>query len=243
MSCGSARPANRKLGSTNELTTRFRKSFLRYLNHSRAETIYRDCAAIVLDVFQLANLSRAENDDRYANKLIEYRQSKTASLEPPPNEVSSDVVWRLMRDGRQNPSTQVRIAKTIQAWKLSSEDPIDRIERLVWLGQLAEAKQTADEFIGQSKSKGQALKQVAVLLGAQSTSKAKTLGIQYWDRLASGVPKNSQTWHESKIAGIELLVKTSQTDEARKRAKYILLTSPPGDQDLANRYKAITEGF
>ena len=231
---------NEATGAKTDVATRFQKSFQAYAGNSVAEQTARDAGAIVLDAYQLSNLpSPSGPDSKYTDALINYRLGKSRTLQTPPVGIAADVTWRLMRDGRQNASLQTLIARTIGAWDLPSDGSLEAIERSLWLERLPDAKRLADQQIAASKSPGTTLKQIARMLGRQKSIAAQKLSIAYWDKLAKGIPKGSDGWYEAKLAAIELLLKTSQRDEAIKRAKYILLTSPPKDAKWLARFQEL----
>ena len=93
------------------------------------------------------------------------------------------------------------------------------------------------KLLGLSKTPGATERAISLLLETQS-KEAMNASIILADRLASRLPLGSPEWHEWKLKSMQWLRQTGQADEAAKRAKYILLTRPPKDDQLKAAYEA-----
>lgn len=199
---------------------------------------FRQAAAIVLDVLD-GSFSSKPNSDRYEDQLLAYRVTPGRTLSQPSDAWSGDTVWRLMRDGRINPLWRKPNAGLIESWKLASADAMESAERKIWLGDVAAATNLVRTVLKESDRPGKDLRRAASIFSNSDNQEARSQAIKFLDQLSAGLRKGSGDWHKSKIDAIELLRKTGNAEEAKKRAKYILLTDPPTDNELKQRYESL----
>ena len=199
---------------------------------------FRQAAAIVLDVLD-GSFSSKPNTDRYEDQLLAYRVTPGRTLSQPSDTWSGDTVWRLMRDGRINPLWRKPNAGLIESWKLASVDAMESAERKIWLGDVAAATNLVRTVLKESDRPGKDLRRAASIFSNSDNQEARSQAIKFLDQLSAGLRKGSGDWHKSKIDAIELLRKTGNAEEAKKRAKYILLTDPPTDNELKQRYESL----
>lgn len=209
----------------------------------------RETAALVLDRELLgevpAAMSTEANRSKFYESLLAYRDSagQASMQQVPPDEISDAVRWRLMRDGRQYPQMRTSVANLIQGWSSAPEATIDGAERSLWLGDAAKAESSLRALIKAAPAgqRGSMMRKSATLLASTENKKGKELAVTLWDELAAGSARGSSQWHEAKLGAIELLRTNGQGDQASRRAKYILLTSPPKDQALRRRYEMASQ--
>ena len=200
---------------------------------------FHNAAAYWLDLDVLSQLNLPEDTDSYAGQLLSYRRSTNpAAIGMPPDEVRDDAIQRLMRDGRLDPARRKQNALTIQGWESSAADSMDHLERLLWLDEIDRAVAMADRLSSASSAPAKSLTDAARLLGSSKRPQTISAAIRLLDRLAAGVPKGGQAWHRAKLEAIELLSTTGRSQDAFKRARFVLLTSPPSDDALLRKYQA-----
>jgi hypothetical protein len=117
---------------------------------------------------------------------------------------------------------------------------------IAWNGDWVEASSRFDALAAKAKSSGAAgiraaeiLRDGATVLGALSDEKAKRRAIESWNRLAAGLRRGTEEWHQAKLGAAELMADVGNVDEAAKLARYVLLTNPPEDPSLAARYQQV----
>ncbi len=220
----------------------FQQAFQPLLSHPQAAAKYRSAAAYLLDRDLLQGLPdrsdvEVSQADKFCDQLLDYRIGRAAgSLSTAPPKSLFDIIrWRLMGDGRDYPQMRRPIANLLQVWTAEDEDSLERAERLIWLGQVPQAEKVLRSLIEDSSD---TIDQAASLLAASDHRAAKSAAIQLWDELAAGVAKGTPKWHRAKLQAIDLLHQTGNHQEAQRRAKYVLLTSPPTEPDLQKQYQA-----
>ncbi len=199
-------------------------------------------AAFVLDDDQLSEVddSVSTTADDYTEKLLAFRRSAAAPpLAAPPAELLDETIWRLMRDGRRNRQLRKRNAVTIQSWRQENAASLGQVERLIWLGTIDSAIALTQSLARDSATPGKVLTEAAELFSASDQSQAKLEAIKLWDQIAGGIGKGSAAWHHARVQAIKLLSSTGRVDEAVKRAKFVLLTSPPADQTVRRQYESV----
>ncbi len=90
-----------------------------------------------------------------------------------------------------------------------------------------------------STSPGKTLAVAARLLGNSNKRAAMSEAVELWDQLAAGIPKTARTWHDAKLESIKLLAALGRGGEARKRAKFVLLTNPPKEAEVRSQYETL----
>ncbi|WP_442510745.1 hypothetical protein SH528x_002388 [Novipirellula sp. SH528] len=222
-----------------ELTTRMKQASASRLGEASVALRYREFAAYFFDRDALSDLPEAAASDSYSETLLQFRvRGKQATeLPAPPADVSFDTVARLMQDGRQNASLRATIASQIESWPEQSGNTLDHAERQIWLGQVEGAKATVEALVKDSASPGAIIRTAATLFGSSDNADAQRESIQWWDRLAAGLPVGSDDWHKAKIESIQAIKRLGDSEQAQQRARYILLTRPPTAPDLRRQYQ------
>ncbi len=150
---------------------------------------------------------------------------------------------RMMTDARMKTSFRPSVAHWIATWVDRipgvAEDSLAHAERLLWIGKEDEAISKLNELIAESPTSRDRIRQAADLLAHSSSPRAHEVAVQYFDTLAGGVPKGSDAWHAAKTRGIEVLAKMDKNEEARRRAEYILLTTPMMDAGHKRTYQQL----
>lgn len=223
-----------------ETATRFESAFRLWLEREDLRSTYVMSATLLLDRDALAALPEQASGDSFVDALREFRQSPRPSvvLQSPPAELMDDAIWRLMRDGRTNPQARSSIAKLIQSWVDSATPSIEQAERLLWIGQVEQSITLLRRLVAESPKSVEIIKQAAELLGSADSQAALRSAIEFWDQLAAGTTQGGRVWHQAKLAAIGLLRRIGNEDDARQRAKYILLTKPDMDAMWKQQYEA-----
>ena len=206
-----------------------------------ASQAFRAAAAVVLDPNLLDHaLELDAGEDGFPEQLLSYRHSDGGTGLPEPlNEWLEPTIWRLMRDGRIDRKVRKRNAQLIQSWQAGKTANIGQIERLIWLGEIDRAVAVARRLADESKSAGKTLTDAARLLTAGETPQAKASAIAMWDQIAAGIPKGTPQWHDAKLQSIRLLAATDRKEDAVKRARFVLITSPPKDAAVRKQYESL----
>ena len=240
-----------------ELANEFRRAFEPELANQQARRTFWSLAVRLLDRDQLSEVKRslmgladdssAVASEPFIEALAVFRQSGGAveMLATAPGEHRETVTWRLMRDGRLDASRRAAVASLLTRWNPSdnatSQDTVARrqqIERLIWTGQYEEAVSLMRQLLGDGQPAAELIGRVADQLAATASAKAKGKAIELWDELAAGSPQGTPQWHRAKLNAVKLLKQIGQVDAASKRARYILLTSPPSSDELKRQYQA-----
>jgi hypothetical protein len=229
-----------------DVAQRFGASFRPLLESEIARQSYRLAAVLFLDRDTLAGLPARENEPAtvtFADALLEFRRHTTLSdalRQPPPQRVA-DAIWRLMRDGRAYPQLRSPIADLIETWDGNSDPSLEHAERLLWKAQTESAVVMIQKLIDDAQDPAETTKRAALLLASVGDDQSRSEAIKLWDDLASGTKQGSLLWHQAKLAAIELLQQTGENEQAERRAKYILLTTPAMDENIRRRYEAINQ--
>ncbi|WP_345327170.1 hypothetical protein [Novipirellula rosea] len=222
-----------------DLTTRMKQAFTTAIGEASVALRYREFAAYLFDRDALSDLPESAATNSYSESLLQFRlRGKQATeLPAPPADVLDDTVARLMQDGRQNASLRSKIATQIEGWPELSGDSLAKAERQIWLGQIEDAKATVEALVKDSASPGWVIRATATLFGSSDNADAQRESIQWWDRLAAGLPVGSDDWHQAKIESIRAIKQLGDAEQAQQRARYILLTRPPTAADLRRQYQ------
>mgnify|MGYP003662758306 CR=1 FL=1 len=202
----------------------------------------RRAVILLLDRDSLGDIAFGFTDtteEPFVDAMWKFRRTGVVSsaLQQPIDQWSSDAAWRLMRDATTDPSRREVTARLIQQWNDESGDSMDQALRLVWLNEVPAAITMLRRLIDQSETPGAVLRSAAKLLGGVENVESRKVAVTFWDQLAAGLRKGSDQWHDAKLSGIALLARNNNRDEAIRRAKYTLLTSPPQDESLRKRYE------
>ncbi len=231
---------------TSGFNTQLEEAFASLPKNPAVVDTHRLTFALVADRSWLLGVPSANAaEPPWIEALIEFRKAgkEDQVLSTIPETERADVIRRLMLDARAEPSRRRAIALLIEAW-IDSRDSepslsLGQVERLLWLNQIPQAIGAASSLIKQSPDSAEAIQGVAELLGSSRDPEARKQAILWWDQLAAGSTAGSDVWHKAKLAAIQLLAATGQNDQARQRAKYILLTKPDLQLDLRRRYQAV----
>ncbi len=229
------------------------------MNRSSAEaSMPAELGVIAVSFFDVGDLKQVRSEVRTAlsgspvffAELLAFRTGEgeaSAFSGSPPGEGDgaldrSTISWRLMRDGRMNPGHRRSIAAVLDAWHDGGPVDLAAAERHLWSGRREEAMKAYDDLIAAGENSGRVLRQAAEAIGRfAGTDRPLTVqAIRYWDRLAAGLPKGSASWHEARLAAIDLLTRIGDAAAADKRARYVLLTDPPDDPATRTRYQRCT---
>ncbi|GAA5505307.1 hypothetical protein Rcae01_00751 [Novipirellula caenicola] len=222
-----------------ELTTRMQQAFASLMDEADVAVRYRQFAAYFFDRDALNDLPESAASESYSETLLQFRlRGKQATeLPAPPADALDDTVARLMQDGRQNASLRSKIASQIESWPQPSGHSLAKAERQIWLGKIEDAKATIEALVKDSASPGAIIRTAATLFGSSEHTDARRESIQWWDRLAAGLPVGSDDWHQAKIESIRAIKQLGDAEQAQQRARYILLTRPPTAPDLRRQYQ------
>ena len=174
--------------------------------------------------------------DTFLRRVAELRRSQPLMLtfDGVDDAVLDRVRWRLIRDGILDPKKQPRLGRVLRDWP--EADPWLKARGTLWME--VNAKSIGElTLLGLSKVPGATQRAIEILLETKSDEATRS-AVTLADRLASRLPIGSEAWHEWKLKAITWLKQVGQTDEAVKRAKYILLTRPPQDATLKEAYRA-----
>ncbi len=218
---------------TNEFTR------LAYLG-SAAFALSRDQLRSI-DTSNLGEASARSEEIATALALLRFRRSLVVdeSLRQPDVTFQADVQRRLMNDALMDPSLRAPVARLIASWPAKEDDSIDHIQRLIWLGKLDDARSAADNWLAKTDERGRSVRELAHAFESGSEVSLRRESVRWWDELSSGLPRGSEPWHQTKLHAAELLASLGDVSEAAKRAKYILLTQPPRDTSIRDRYEAL----
>ncbi len=242
---------------SSELTTlsdRFQAAFARIdaVSNGELRSGYLAAAAFTLTRDELrridTELAVSSNEISRVHEvplaLLKFRKTgiPPAPLQAAAKSWHSQLEKRLMNDARIDPSFRTDVATLIASWPNEHTISLSHVERLVWLGKTDQAIAAAKSLAEKSLNAGEAVRGIARLFESAGDTATRAVAIQWWDELASGLPRNSDDWHEAKMNAIELLVNIGKRDEAVKRVRYILLTHPPSDGELKRRYQQVAPG-
>lgn len=179
--------------------------------------------------------------DPFVVALRQFRTGGDGSSLPAsvPSQRVDDVRRRLMRDGRRHPALRSAVARQLDRWSDESEPLAAKAERALWLGRPKAAVSMFRRAAAESSSPGRVLRSAARLLSDGESTEARRGAVALWEQLASGLPKDTASWHQAKLAACRSLYRLGDTEEAARRAKYILLTSPPKSEETREAYREL----
>ncbi len=229
-----------------EVSRRFLEAFEPLLVNPDARSRFVLLAALLVDRGQLSEVkldSASQSADPFAAALLEFRRSGSEAqpLQSPRPEIIDDATDRLMRDGRENPAQRPAIARVLEGWPGNDRPSLDRAERLLWLDRTRDAIDLVKQVIQADPGSADATRQSARLLQQSRDPLAIAEAIRLWDQLASGTPRGSSLWHEAKLAAISALRQSGKVEEARQRARYLLLTMPTMDEPTRSQYESLSK--
>ncbi|KAA5538815.1 hypothetical protein FYK55_26375 [Roseiconus nitratireducens] len=143
--------------------------------------------------------------------------------------------WRLFRDAALQPTLRSQLGPLLAAWPQLTE--WQRAQAKLWEGVDADSIGRVKEIALDGKDPRESLRKAIALLGNSDSQAALEAALELSDRLAAGVKMGTTDWHQAKLQSIGMLRRLGRDEEARKRAAYILLTRPPEDDALKQRYR------
>lgn len=234
--------------SRSEVVDRMIKSYEPLLNDPHAAHEFSKTAVLLVDREQLAVLTDLQTDvadphHEFTEALRQFRQNRSiaSTLQPPPEILAKDTTWRLMQDAREDSSRRKATAQLLNSWNVASADSLDHVLRMIWLNDMPAAMAMLRQIINQSETSSANMRLAIELLADTDGAEPKSEAVKLCDELASGSTKGSDQWHFAKLKAIELLTDLNQKEEAVRRAKYILLTSPPGTDAISQRYEQLAQ--
>ena len=158
---------------------------------------------------------------------------------PVPAELRDRVRWRLQRDAVLQPERRSRIGQVLlqfpdatpwqeavaQFWAVSDQDSITALKQLAV----------------KDPNPQTSLERATDLLSQSNRPEAVSAAVELADRMATTFPIGDNAWYEAKLRAIELLIRSGNGNEAKKRAKYVLLVRPPSDPSLRKRFEAVAK--
>ncbi len=147
------------------------------------------------------------------------------------------VRWRLQRDALLAYQFQSPIGELLL--NLPGGTPWQTAMATYWARKDA-ASIEAVKQLADSGSGGESRLTDAIELLSRSESKdAKLAAIELTDRLAAELQIAAPDWYEAKWQAATWLSELGEQDQARKRAKYVLLLHRPADPELAKRFERL----
>jgi hypothetical protein len=237
---------------TADLSARFIAASKFLSDQPALRTFCRDTAAMVCDVDGLNQLSESVANapaETAASKFLADvfamrigRRIKPDAALPTgltPSQTGT-LMRRLMADGRRDRELRIPIARWLDRW--FADEPADQTAtRQIWMGNVAAALSTLETYVREDGDSADRMREAGELLASSDDAVAVIAAVAYYDRLAAGLPQGGPTWHDAKLASINLLRLTGRVGEADKRAKYILLTASGLDDSLRQRYESFTQ--
>ncbi len=238
-----------------EVSRRFYLAFAAIERQPAVEAGYRRAIATLAARDRLTDLPVEASDAEYRFFVAITVARRTGAFGDPFPEPPITISERMMRclrrrlmiDARSNPASRAGIAALLERWHeiqqgRSGDVDIDgRAERLLWLERTEEAIDLLQNFIASDSSSIQPIERAAQLLASSTDDRARGKAIELFDRIATGSARGTLAWHEAKIDGIELMLQTNRSDEARRRAEYILLTMPGLDETWRQKYDQLAK--
>lgn len=169
----------------------------------------------------------------------------TAETIPEATQVIVDLaVERLHADAQQAPANRNRLGRAIL--RVATGSPTSghnqllvRADALAWTGDWRKAVEQLDSLAAGANRKGDIIRHIAALLGTVAEPDAQKLSLDYWNKLALGLPKGSREWYEAKLATALAMQGSGDKDGAAKLARFVLLTQAPQDESLKKQFQAI----
>lgn len=144
--------------------------------------------------------------------------------------------WRLQRDAMMDPTLQRSVGKILADWPDASV--WQKAMAQLWTAQDDEAIDSVKRLSNSGDDRPASLRRGMELLAATHSADAKMAAIELSDRLAAIMKIKSERWYSIKLQAIGWLKQMGKTEEAQKRAEYILLLNAPSDSDLRKRFEA-----
>lgn len=147
---------------------------------------------------------------------------------------------RLVLDGQNDPAIRPTLGDAIiECVGEIDQGTLMHAQALIWTGQWQSASPLLDAWIAdmQEAEKSESASMQAARLFTQSQiDAARKTGLERLIQLSKRTPPQSPRWHEIQLATIETLNAVGRGDEAKRLAKYILISRPPSGQDVREAY-------
>lgn len=177
------------------------------------------------------------------DRLVEQLDLRREDLE--------DVVTRLFADGRRDPRDRPRLAAILQQLlaherladsedgALADDDAasLRQARMLAWSGDWQAAQRLLQPRLDAAPRDLALWRRAAMALAESQDPAGRQVAIDWYAKLAAGLPQGSPSWHACKLATIDLHLQNSQLQQAAKLARYILLTRQPEDSRTGAAYE------
>ena len=147
--------------------------------------------------------------------------------------------WRLQRDAMLDSGSQSSIGNVLLNWP--SDDPWDQIKASYWARQTEASIKAIVDYATKSTVADAILQDAIRVLSQPGNDRSLFAAVELSDRLSARKPVGSVLWYDAKLTGLQLLVRSGKEEQARKRAKYLLLTQPPEDPELRRQLDSIAK--
>ncbi|MCO8124343.1 hypothetical protein NHH03_21565 [Stieleria sp. TO1_6] len=142
--------------------------------------------------------------------------------------------WRLQRDAERDASLQPTIGKQLLQWPQAT--PWQSAMAGLWAAPNPDSIDAIKQLASSGDDPRQSLQRGIDLLATSSSSDAQRAAVQLSDQLAASLPQRSEQWYTTKLQSIRWLSGLGETEEAGKRAAYVLLVHPPQDPELKQQF-------
>lgn len=173
---------------------------------------------------------------RRGQAILGFRRGETRQLDVDP---TASLVATLMRDARAKAAQRAPVARYVLATPESLASPSDRIRALIWTGDESAALSLLDKTLSDSKLVTDHL-DLAAAIADSNLPTSRQRAVDLYDTIASGLPRNTDRWHQVKWSAIEALSRISH-DQAQRRSRYLLLTESNIPEPWRSRYESIAQ--
>ncbi|QDS92123.1 hypothetical protein FF011L_08590 [Roseimaritima multifibrata] len=184
---------------------------------------------------------------------IAFKDWHPTSTDPAEIATLQDAIQRLFLDGGTEPARRVETGKVILQLQqqMTSQDPAkanddgiasnDMARALIWSGDWEKGKQIYQDLIQSEPGNLKQMTAAAKGLSESDQQPALRESADLYNQIAAGLPQGSSAWHRAKQAAIQIKIRTDDSEEAMKLCRYILLTQPPQDVAVRERYQQLLE--
>jgi hypothetical protein len=185
-----------------------------------------------------ADLIGDDVETEFLRKLARFRVSGQGMISDPESIGSllrRRVRWRLERDAMLDASLQKSIGKVLSDWPGSNA--WDKAAARLWSDQDDAAIESIKRLAVLGDQNPRSLRRGMELLAQSQSIDAKKAAVKLADRLAAVMQIKSKEWYLVKLQAITWLNQIGQSDESRKRAKFVLLLHRPEETGLRERFE------
>ena len=137
---------------------------------------------------------------------------------------------------QSSPLTQSRAGKALLEIDRVQTLPLDlKTQAYDWFADYATSRSLVPADL---QANDPSATKIAAVLASSADAESRRVALTLWNQIAARLPLGSESWHQAKLAFLDLLVTSNQQAEASRLAEYILLTQKPTDPDLLTRYQA-----